>query len=167
MLSNERREVCPGVWHSNEKRRLDPYGSLEYCIGSGDDFVCFEFGLQKSGRVLRIESVLNSETGHFIDRFHDPILIDLAVVSLTDLKEAIIDEIDSALDWCMENEVKHTKAGWNQDPFYLYRAIMCYLFFLGRIALDGKGREEWHRFGSRQQRMGGKRINKFTELGPE
>lgn len=128
---------------------LDPYGDLEYCIGSGDDFVCFAYNIE-DGR-LRIESTLNSETGHFLQTFNQPVVV--SVGSFEKVKEAVLDEIYSALDWCAENDVKHTKAGWNQDPFYLYREIIMDVMNVG-----------YNQFSNREKRLGGKRIDKLTGL---
>lgn len=151
-----------------EKRHTDPYGDLEFVIGSGDDFVCFDWEIR--GHTLRIESVLNSETGHFIDRFNEPIEIDLPDkdidlpgVSFTDLQETILDEIYSALDWCYENEVRPSKVGWNQDPYYLYRSIMLSLHADGFIELPAlRGRKR--RWSRKEIRLGGKQINQFVQL---
>lgn len=139
----------PYVTADGHELHLDPYGDLEFCIGSGDDFVCFAYNIE-DGR-LRIESTLNSETGHFIQTFNQPVVV--SVGSFEKVKEAVLDEIYSAMDWCVENDVKHTKAGWNQDPFYLYREIIMHIMGVG-----------YYQFSSREKRLGGKRIDKLTGL---
>lgn len=98
--------------------RLDPYGCLEFVIGSGDDFVCFDYSVDTSARTVRFASVVNSETGHFIQNFEDECTVPFA--------EAVAEAqrlVNAALDWCGENEVEHDAEGRNQDPQYLVRAV--------------------------------------------
>ena len=50
----------------------DPYGSLEYAVGSGDDFWCFDFHVDESRKRVRLHAVINSETGSFIQDAETP-----------------------------------------------------------------------------------------------
>ncbi len=49
----------------------DPYGALEYAVGSGDDFVCFDFHQHENGD-FTLHSVVNSETGCSIQDMEHP-----------------------------------------------------------------------------------------------
>ncbi len=155
--------------NKKEARQLtSPYGALEYAIGSGDDFHCFDFALLTSVETdkdmepcceayrqaseqgpthIALHSVLNSETGHFIqdaDYILIPINIDEAIQSAYLM-------VDSAIDWLGNNEVRHTRAGWNQDYFYFIRSVA--------RAVRHPAFEQ-RKFSERELRMGGKRLDK-------
>ncbi len=140
------------------KELTSPYGSLEFAVGSGDDFYCFDYALVKGiginrGHWLVLHSVINSETGHFIDRG------DYQIISMMDYDDDALSFVSAALDWCQTNDIKHTKRGWNQDPFYFVRCV--------RNAV----RHHYHRTGqtnsssplkewsNHAKRFGGKRID--------
>ena len=99
------------------KALTDPYGILEYAVGSGDDFVCFDYYIHPNGMV-RLHAVVNSETGSFIENMQEPFTVG---------KRYAINEsaklVASALDWCSINNVRHDKRGWNQDPYYFVREL--------------------------------------------
>ena len=93
-----------------------PYGSLDYAVGSGDDFHCFDFAVLLDGRVV-LHVVINSETGHFImDTFY-------GVFSKDEAPEIAMGLCGQAVEWCAENGVRPNMKGWNQDPFYFGRAV--------------------------------------------
>lgn len=50
---------------SDPKKITDPYGHLEFCIGSADDFWCFDYHTHKDNTIT-LHAVINSETGSFI-----------------------------------------------------------------------------------------------------
>lgn len=106
-------------------RKLDPYGDLEYVIGSGDDFVCFDFDVDRKSGTVRFASTLNCETGHFIQAFENN-----CTVKMAEAVEQAKMLVSAALDWCGENEVRKTFIGWNQDPTYFVRVV--------RAAVEGK-----------------------------
>lgn len=91
-------------------RETDPYGKLECVIGSSDDFWCFDYIIHEDNTTT-LHSVINSDTGAFIQDAEKPIRIPL---------DKAVDEakrlINDALEWCAENNVKHDKEGWNQKP---------------------------------------------------
>lgn len=126
------------------KELTNPYGSLHFGIGSGDDFFCFDYDILDDGRAV-IHCVINSETGSFImDGGYE-------IVPKEDAPAVAMRFIDDAVTWCAENDVKTSNRGWNQDPFYFYRCVF----------LDSKGLD---RFTERQRRFGGKKINKVCGL---
>lgn len=108
-------------WEQNIS--TDPYGELEFAVGSADDFVCFDYVYQPGNSVLILHAVVNSETGCFIQNFRTPQAI------VTDDPELAYDEacylVDEALEWCDYGEVDHDYEGWNQDPLYFARAVKC------------------------------------------
>lgn len=97
---------------------LDPYGTLEFVIGSGDDFVCFDFALDTNRQRVALGSVLNSETGSFIQNFEDP-----WVGPCEQAVQVAREWTMLALDWVAENEVRLDMKGWNQDPAYFLRTV--------------------------------------------
>jgi len=133
----------------------DPYGILEYAIGSGDDFHCFDYACYEDdeiGKTLILHSVVNSETGSFI------MTVKRKVIPLKEetFEAEIMDLVDDAVTWLADNDVKHDKVGWNQDWYYFYRhvASSC-MSSLGKAVPC---------FSDRQYRLGGKKINKFFGL---
>jgi hypothetical protein len=95
----------------------DPYGALEYAVGSSDDFVCFDFHQHENGD-FTLHSVVNSETGGFIQDLEHPYRVteDRAVSEALGL-------IDQGLAWGYNNGVRHSKRGWNQDPYFFAREV--------------------------------------------
>lgn len=100
----------------------DPYGKLEYAVGSADDFVCFDYAICRSRQLVRLHAVLNSETGHFIQDFCEPVVVSYAD-RVGDAYDAAMELVGLALEWCAENDVEHDQDGWNQDPAYFARAV--------------------------------------------
>lgn len=101
----------------DEPSETDPYGDLEFAVGSGDDFHCFAFHVHANGDVT-LHSVVNSETGSFIMDAAHPFR-----VKAGEAVKCALGLIDQALEWCHWNEVRHSKKGWNQDPYYFARAV--------------------------------------------
>lgn len=102
----------------NEGRQLtSPYGSLEYAVGSGDDFYCFDYAHHPNGTHLILHSVINSETGSFIQDG------DYCLVTKDDAVAVAMQMIEEALEWCSLNDIRHSITGWNQDPYYFARAV--------------------------------------------
>ena len=106
--------------HKNYNELTDPYGSLEFAIGSGDDFYCFDYYLHDNGDVT-LHAVINSETGSFIQDAEPPVRVPAA--QAVDEAKRLTSE---ALDWCYLNcgddFIEHDTEGWNQDPSYFWRA---------------------------------------------
>lgn len=93
-----------------------PYGSLQYAVGSGDDFHCFDFGVLPDGTVA-LHACVNSETGGFImDSCYE-------IIPKEDAIAEAIGLVDRALEWCGDNRIRHDHAGWNQDPYYFARSV--------------------------------------------
>jgi hypothetical protein len=106
----------------------DPYGSLEFAIGSADDFWCFDYYVHENGDVT-LHAVINSETGSFIMDAEEPIR-----VSAAQAVEQAKRLTDAAIDWCYDSDepIEHDTEGWNQDPSYFWRAV--------QAAVTGQGR---------------------------
>lgn len=102
---------------SSTNKLTDPYGHLEYCIGSADDFWCFDYYRHDDGTVT-LHAVINSETGSFIQDARPPVRVPIAeaVAMAQELVEA-------ALAWCVDNELEHDQKGWNQSPCYFWRVL--------------------------------------------
>jgi hypothetical protein len=104
--------------HKTEEKPTDPYGALEFAIGSADDFWCFDYYLHQNGEVT-LHAVINSETGSFIMDAEEPIRVP-AAQAIEQAKRLT----DSAIDWCYVDEpIEHDTEGWNQDPSYFWRAV--------------------------------------------
>lgn len=101
------------------EKLTDPYGALEYAVGSGDDFVCFDFHVDVAGRQVLLHAVVNSETGSYIEDFEAPGYY--AFAEAPTMAQALVER---ALDWCIDNELRHSRKGWNQDPYYFVRAVV-------------------------------------------
>ena len=126
----------------------NPYGSLHYAIGSGDDFWCFDYAKLVDGRVI-VHSTINSETGGFIMRGEHE------VVPENEAPDVAMGMIDQAITWCCENDVRITRKRWYQDPYYFYRSVFqaCDKLILVKP-----------RFSDREMRLGGKRVNRYCGL---
>jgi len=94
----------------NEARDLtSPYGCLCYGMGDGDDFHCFDAAVVHldSGDMIAIHSVINSETGCFIqDGGYDIVKPEIAVAVAQGM-------VDQAYDWMADNEVR--QYGWGKN----------------------------------------------------
>jgi len=126
------------------KELTNPYGALEYAVGNGDDFHCFDWAMLPDGRVV-LHATVNSETGCFIQG------AGYEVVSKEDAPNVACGMIDNAIDWLGWNDVRHSKKGWNQDPYYFYRSVVWHLD-------DSPDKPD---FSWRQVRMGSKRFSKY------
>lgn len=125
-----------------------PYGSLQYAIGSGDDFWCFDYAVIE-GQWVALHATINSETGSFI-MDGEYLVVPVAEAALTALGLT-----DRAIEWCDDNGVRHTRKGWNQDERYFYRDVA--LATMPHATPDPP-------FTDRQRRFGGKRIAAITTL---
>ncbi len=134
---------------------LDPYGNLSYVVGSSDDFICFDFSIALNPEAhgigddfLVVKATVNSETGGFIQDFGKWVICtgDSPVNELTDI-------VCEAFNWCLENGVRQSKKGWNQDGWFLVRdaVLECARFY---------GLQPAKPFSDREKRFGGKRINR-------
>lgn len=106
--------------------KTDPYGDLEFCVGSGDDFYCFGYAFfqWEGDTYCALHSVINSETGGFIQDGGYQVLR-VQPLGEGELLGAAASMVYEALDWlCMGGDpIQHDKAGWNQDPYYFVRAV--------------------------------------------
>lgn len=88
-------------------RKPDAYGHLCYCVGSDDDFWCFDYVISKCRGWVSFDVTINSETGSFIMDGGSEVVPAKEALSFAE------DAICGALDWCGENEVDPDWAGWN------------------------------------------------------
>lgn len=95
----------------------DPYGKLHYGVGSEDDFICFDFADNHDGTIT-LHSVVNSETGCFIEDFDPP-----RAYPKKDAPRAAEAMLDQALDWCAENNIDPDPDGWNNGAKRFLRAV--------------------------------------------
>jgi len=84
---------------------VDPYRDLVYDVGDKDDFICFGYGMVGSRFVF--QSVVNSETGHFIEEFDYT-----AYVDKDDAAGVAIRLVNHAHEWCADNDVEVDHEGW-------------------------------------------------------
>jgi hypothetical protein len=96
--------------NDTEARDLtSPYGCLSYGMGSGDDFYCFDVAVVhfNSGDKIALHSVINSETGGFIqDGEYKIVPPDQALA----VAQGMVDE---AHDWMFNNGVR--QYGWGKN----------------------------------------------------
>lgn len=114
-----------------------PYGHLEFAVGSGEDFYCFDYEVINAGprgKFIIMDSVINSETGGFIENALNGYVV-LPVNTVAQDSAAIHEAfgmVDQALEWCNNNDIRHTVKGWNQNPAYfpicVARALRPYRF---------------------------------------
>lgn len=100
----------------------DPYGTLEFAIGDSNDFICFDYDIDRSTNRIKLHAVINSETGSFIQDFATPEHF-YNTQWPESVKRAALELTELALEWIKDNDVKHDADGWNQDPFYYYRSV--------------------------------------------
>jgi hypothetical protein len=97
---------------------LDPYEHLTWAIGTGDDFVCLDYTVSEDRTQVAFASVVNSETGSFIDNFG-------AQPTVVPAGEAVAyaqSLVCNALDWASDMPRLDMK-GWNQDPTWFVRCV--------------------------------------------
>lgn len=135
----------------------NPYGRLEYGIGSGDDFHCFDFALINAGSVgeyFILEATVNSESAGFIDNAGYALLPARSLEEYKTIIEEAESMVGTALDWLVDSgkPIRHDRKGWNQDPRYFVRSVA--------QALQGF---RFEGIPDRQMRMGGKRVDRIVE----
>lgn len=106
----------------------NPYGALEYCIGNGEDFYCFDFAIVTGKRgtsdpygetLFVLDSAINSETGGFIQGGSVTNLLCKPHEAIRWAAEMVAD----AMDWMACNDIRHNRKGWNQTPGYFFRSV--------------------------------------------
>ncbi len=100
-----------------------PYGHLEFAIGSGDDFYCFDYEVINAGprgKFVILHATINSESGGFImDAPHGYEVLPVNTMAQASAAvRAAFGLMDQALEWCHHNDIRHTVKGWNQNPAY-------------------------------------------------
>lgn len=86
---------------TREQRETDPYGHLTWVLsdprGNGD-LICFDYHVNAAQGTVRIHSVINCETGHFIEDFQN------VVVPLAEAMAEAQGQIDAAVNWFFDND---------------------------------------------------------------
>lgn len=118
-------------WHEPGRELpnwTSPYGHLHFCVGTGDDFWCFDYERVNAGawgEFIVLHAVINSERGSFI--MDAPYGYQVLPVNTMKEQSAAVREafglVDRALSWVYENDLKHDRRGWNQDPAYFAIAV--------------------------------------------
>lgn len=114
-----------------------PYGHLEFGIGSGDDFYCFDYEVISAGprgRFIILHAMINCESGGFIEDApygYEVLPLNTMAEERTAIRKAF-GMAGQAQEWCMHNDVKHSTIGWNQNteyfPICVARALFPYKF---------------------------------------
>ncbi len=103
-----------------------PYGHLEFAVGSGDDFWCFDYAKVNAGprgKFVVLHATINSETGSFImDASYELLPINTTAEEKAAVAVAF-DMVGRALIWCGDNALRHSVRGWNQQPYYFAIAV--------------------------------------------
>jgi len=84
----------------------NPYGILQFGVGDSDYFFVFDYGMLPGGKIV-LHSVINSETGSFIDT------ASYIIVSMDEAEDAAQKILDSAMDALIENGVRNK--GWRHS----------------------------------------------------
>jgi len=82
-----------------------PYGSLQYCVGDGECFVCFDYAILADNRVA-LHSVVHSE--HYLGE------LEYVLVQPADAVNVATGLCEQTVQWCLDNEVDY-----NSEPDYL------------------------------------------------
>ena len=108
-----------------------PYGHLYYATGSEDDFVCHDFEIINAGprgRFAVLHSVMNSETGSFIQDYDYVVMPCNSIEQQKKVVRCAIGIVDAARAWCDSNGIRHSVKGWNQSADYFAIAVAEQLF---------------------------------------
>lgn len=98
-----------------------PYGHLEFAVGSGDDFYCFDYASVNAGprgEFVILHTTINSEIGAFIMDHSYEVLPANAAEERAAIVRAAFGLIDAAQEWGYDNGIKHDRRGWNQNAWY-------------------------------------------------
>lgn len=106
-----------------EKAELDPYGHLNWCIGSEDDFWCFDYVADHKAKLMWIRATINSETGSFIQDAHTDWRKPIAFENAPDYAMSLSDD---ACQWLAEggDPIEHDEEGWNQSIDWFCRCVL-------------------------------------------
>jgi hypothetical protein len=137
-----------------------PYGHLNFAIGSGDDFYCFDYEVINAGpygEFIILDSVWNSDTGHHIEGADYEILPFNTKTECLEALRVAGCMVSSAVNATSQQDIKHTERGWNQDTLYFVRCVARKARPVDFMSYNGR---EWvQTFSERQMRHGGKRID--------
>ena len=108
-----------------------PYGHLFYATGSGDDFVCHDFKVINAGprgRFAVLHSVMNSETGGFIQDYDYVVMPCNSIAEQKQVIRCAFGILDAARAWCDSNGIRHSIKGWNRSHDFFAIAVAKELF---------------------------------------
>jgi hypothetical protein len=119
---------------------------LTFACGTGDDFHCFDWSEINvdAGKFVVLHSVINSETGSFIQDGDYQILPANTEQEKKDVLRAAFFMLDQAYEWLHEagdplpdygdsedgedEPSGHDEEGWNQSPYFFLADIAASLF---------------------------------------
>lgn len=131
----------------------NPYGHLEFACGTGDDFHCFDYHKLEAGprgEFMILDGTINSETGSFIMGSSYYVLPCNSSKEENEVLGTADAMVEQAISWCYDNEIRHSKKGWNQSPFYFLHAVARCL-----------NKWKFEKASEREIRMGSKRVDKI------
>lgn len=105
-----------------------PYGHLNFCVGTSDDFYCFDYAdvdAGPRGKFMILHATVNSETGSFIEGAGYEVMPNNTMKDQQQIVIAAFGMVDQALEYLSYSDkpLKHTVRGWNQQPYYFALAV--------------------------------------------
>ena len=102
-----------------------PYGRLHFAVGSGDDFICYDYATIEcvTGRWIILDATINVDTSGWIDGYGYHVL---PARSMEEVQQAVLmaaNMVGDAVEWCYEMNVRMTYRGWNQRPAYFLNCV--------------------------------------------
>jgi hypothetical protein len=97
----------------------DPYGKLEFAVGSHRTFWCFDYCHHEDGTITLHAAINDSEGfGESLEDAEPPVTVPAA-----EAPALAKDLVCKALEWLVEHGIQHDREGWSQDPWYFHRAV--------------------------------------------
>lgn len=103
LSSDEAVELC--VAHGTD---INPFGMLNWTLGSADNFICFDYAVLRDGTVV-LGSDVTSDSSCFTEAFR---YVHVDVPNALAEAEEMVSE---AREWCEENEVNTEES--NEDEW--------------------------------------------------
>lgn len=103
LTSEQAVELC--IAHGTD---INPFGTLNWTLGSADDFVCFDYAILGDGTMV-LGSEVTSESSSFTREFR------YVHVDVPDALVEAEEMVSKAREWCEENEVNTEES--NEDEW--------------------------------------------------